>query len=188
MADRRPLVIAAGQMKEMPSGDKVPISAIATGTPDGTKFVRDDGTLAAISGSGAPVGTIIAFSGSSAPTGYLACPTVATNISRTTYAALFAAIGTLWGAGDGSTTFGMPYFAANHTLLQGGTVGSMYAGQIPAHTHYLYTDPGFGGLGAGSTLAQSTYAGVGYPRNTSSTGSGTDNLAAGRRVLFCVKY
>ena len=46
MADRRPLVNVAGDLKEMPSGDKVPIAALATGTPDGTKFVRDDGTLA----------------------------------------------------------------------------------------------------------------------------------------------
>lgn len=47
MADRRPLVNVGGDLKEMPSGDKVPIAAIATGTPDGTKFVRDDGTLVA---------------------------------------------------------------------------------------------------------------------------------------------
>lgn len=46
MADRRPLVNVAGQLQEMPSGDKVPIAALATGTPDGTKFVRDDGSLA----------------------------------------------------------------------------------------------------------------------------------------------
>lgn len=46
MADRRPLVNVAGQLQEMPSGDKVPVAAIATGTPDGTKFVRDDGALA----------------------------------------------------------------------------------------------------------------------------------------------
>jgi hypothetical protein len=35
----------------MPSGDKIPVAALATGTPDGTKFLRDDGTLAVPAGS-----------------------------------------------------------------------------------------------------------------------------------------
>jgi len=51
MADRRPLVVVAGQTQEMPSGDKIPVAALATGTPDGTKFLRDDGTLAVPAGS-----------------------------------------------------------------------------------------------------------------------------------------
>jgi microcystin-dependent protein len=53
-----------------------------------------------------PAGTIILFAGSSPPAGYLACDGSA--VSRTTYANLFAAIGTAWGAGDGSTTFNVP--------------------------------------------------------------------------------
>ena len=40
------------------------------------------------------------------PAGWLLCD--GTAVSRTTYAALFAAIGTLWGAGDGVTTFNLP--------------------------------------------------------------------------------
>lgn len=44
--------------------------------------------------------------GSNAPTGWLLCYGQA--ISRTTYSALFAKIGTTWGAGDGSTTFNVP--------------------------------------------------------------------------------
>jgi phage-related tail fiber protein len=53
-----------------------------------------------------PVGAIIYFANSTIPTGYLKAN--GANVSRTTYAALFAAIGTLWGAGDGSTTFTLP--------------------------------------------------------------------------------
>lgn len=51
-------------------------------------------------------GEIIHFAGSTPPTGYL----VANGqlVSRTTYAALFAAIGSTYGAGDGSTTFAVP--------------------------------------------------------------------------------
>lgn len=53
-----------------------------------------------------PTGTILDFGGTSAPTGFLLCDGSAVN--RTTYAALFAAISTTWGVGDGSTTFNLP--------------------------------------------------------------------------------
>lgn len=53
-----------------------------------------------------PAGMMTPFAGSVAPTGWLFCDGSA--VSRTTYAALFSAIGTLWGAGDGSTTFNLP--------------------------------------------------------------------------------
>jgi microcystin-dependent protein len=51
-------------------------------------------------------GTVINFAGSTAPTGYLTCDGSA--ISRSTYASLFAAIGTTWGAGNSTTTFNIP--------------------------------------------------------------------------------
>ena len=53
-----------------------------------------------------PLGAIIDFAGPNAPAGWLVCD--GRLVSRTTYAALFAVIGTYWGAGDGSTTFGLP--------------------------------------------------------------------------------
>ena len=53
-----------------------------------------------------PAGTIIMTGASSAPTGYLLCD--GTAISRSTYASLFAAIGTAYGTGDGSSTFDLP--------------------------------------------------------------------------------
>lgn len=53
-----------------------------------------------------PAGTMVLFGGTSAPSGWLLCDGSA--YSRTTYAALFAAIGTTWGVGDGGTTFNVP--------------------------------------------------------------------------------
>ena len=53
-----------------------------------------------------PAGTMVLFGGTSAPSGWLLCDGAA--YSRTTYAALFAAINTRWGVGDGSTTFNIP--------------------------------------------------------------------------------
>lgn len=58
-------------------------------------------------GGGLPSGIIVQFAGASAPSGWLICD--ASAISRTgTNAALFAAIGTTYGVGDGSTTFNVP--------------------------------------------------------------------------------
>jgi microcystin-dependent protein len=53
-----------------------------------------------------PPGSITLFAWSSAPSGWLLCQGQA--VSRTTYAALFAVIGTTYGAGNGSTTFTVP--------------------------------------------------------------------------------
>ena len=52
------------------------------------------------------VGQVCFFGMITAPTGFLACD--GSLVSRTTYASLFAAIGTIYGVGDGSTTFKMP--------------------------------------------------------------------------------
>jgi microcystin-dependent protein len=56
----------------------------------------------------APAGTVNPFAGASAPSGWLLCDGRSTGISRTTYAGLFAVIGTTYGSGDGSTTFNLP--------------------------------------------------------------------------------
>ena len=53
-----------------------------------------------------PAGLVLPFAGATAPDGFLLCYGQA--VSRSTYADLFAAIGTTYGAGDGSTTFNLP--------------------------------------------------------------------------------
>lgn len=55
-----------------------------------------------------PAGSMVDFAGTSAPGGWLMCDGSA--ISRTVYASLFAAVGTTYGTGDGSTTFNLPDF------------------------------------------------------------------------------
>lgn len=132
-----------------------------------------------------PAGTIIDFSGTTAPAGYLVCPTSMTNVSRTVYAALFAAIGTTWGAGDGATTFGIPFFPADYAAVQANSnVGTSTAGQLLAHTH---------GVTQYGQLAQVTSGGTGNiwdgtGSGATSSAGGAANLAAGKRVLKCVKF
>lgn len=60
---------------------------------------------------GAPIATLQLFAGSTYPTGYLRAD--GTAISRTSYADLFAVIGTTYGVGDGSTTFNLPNLASS---------------------------------------------------------------------------
>ena len=62
--------------------------------------------FSSISGNFIPAGVVIPFAGASAPSGWLLCNGSA--VSRTTYAALFAAIASAWGYGDNSTTFNLP--------------------------------------------------------------------------------
>lgn len=61
-------------------------------------------------GPGVPVGSVFWLAAQTAPEGYLICNGSA--VSRTEYADLFAAIGTIFGTGDGSTTFALPNLQA----------------------------------------------------------------------------
>jgi len=59
-------------------------------------------------------GTIMSFSNSTIPSGFLDCDGSA--VSRTTYADLFAVVGTTYGSGDGSSTFNLPDLQDNHPV------------------------------------------------------------------------
>lgn len=75
-----------------------------------------------------PAGSVIAFAANAAPDGYLLCN--GATVSRTTYARLFAAIGTTYGAGDGSTTFKLPNLTDK--FIQGsGTAGTTKSAGLP---------------------------------------------------------
>ncbi len=79
---------------------------VTTGATNGY-FLQGDATGNATWQPGNnPVGIISPYGGASAPAGWLLCDGSAVN--RTTYAALFAVLGTTYGAGDGSTTFNLP--------------------------------------------------------------------------------
>ena len=134
-----------------------------------------------------PVGTIIDFAGITAPTGFLACPLVATNISRVTYANLFAAIGVTWGAGDGSTTFGMPWFPADYAGVQANAnVGTTTVGAVISHSHVLANGQNPATIVGGGFAYSSLGSQDGATNPIAPTG-GAANLAAGNRILKCVK-
>lgn len=88
-----------------------------------------------------PTGIIIAYSASAVPDGYLLAN--GADVSRTTYADLFAVIGTTYGEGDGSTTFTLPNLTDR--FIQGSsTAGTTKEAGLPNITGTLTTSDGFG--------------------------------------------
>lgn len=91
-------------------------------------------------GGDMPTGSIIAFGGASAPTGWRLCD--GTAVSRTTFAALFALVGTTYGVGNGTTTFNLPDLRQRFPLGKAASgTGSTLGGTGGAidHTHGLNT-------------------------------------------------
>ena len=95
-----------------------------------------------------PAGMIVMYGGSTAPSGWLICDGRA--VSRTTYSRLFSAIGTTYGAGDGSSTFNLPNFKGrvpvgldtsqtefNSLNKRGGEkTHTLTINETPNHSHY----------------------------------------------------
>lgn len=138
--------------------DKLSVDSSGNTTAAGDLAVTGDLT---VTGTGLmPSGSVTQWAGSgSAPTGWLMCD--GTAVSRTTYSALFTAISTTYGVGDGSSTFNLPDMQgrvaigagtgrnnADDGSLTARTIGT-YEGEethtlteaeLPAHTH-TYTKP-----------------------------------------------
>jgi microcystin-dependent protein len=110
--------------------------ATSSGTADVAIKANQDRNGAVIDETYSPilVGELKWYAGRTVPNGYLLCDGRA--VSRTTYSRLFQAIGTIYGSGDGSTTFNLPN--GNGRTLQGGAasqVGSYLSAGLPGITH-----------------------------------------------------
>lgn len=164
---------------------------------------EDDNEIQITSGGvliAAPAGQVAAFAMETAPTGWLECDGSAVN--RTTYALLFAAIGEVYGVGDGSTTFNLPDFrgqflrgwdhgagidpdAATRTDAGDGSttgdhVGTEQDSQNKAHTH---------------TVQNQTGAAYGQPTGQINDGAAQSGSSGGDEarpvninVMYCIRY
>ena len=100
-------------------------------------------TTAFVTQNAVLTGSLLMWPTTSAPTGYLNCDGSA--VSRTTYASLFAVVGTTFGSGDGSTTFNTPNYTGR--MPYGATIGSTGGSAdsiVVSHTHTAtstVTDP-----------------------------------------------
>ena len=149
-----------------------------------------------------PTGSYIQFAGSQAPAGFLVCN--GGEISRTTYSALFAVIGTTYGSGDGSTTFNLPNLTDR--FLQGsstsGTVKNAGLPNITGYTGYIPYVNASVAAGSLTYIESSTAANIagnppGTPlryldfnasRSSSIYGSSTTVQPPALTCLICIKY
>jgi len=163
---------------------------------EATRYDFDGANLTGI--EGIPTATIVPWSSASVPSGFLECNGAA--VSRSTYSALFAIVGTTYGAGDGASTFNVPDLQDNvavgksgtknlgstggaNTVAASGTVGGSTANatlstaQLASHSHTSGGGMGgFMGVQPSGGFTQGSNSG-----NTGSTGSGTGhdhNLSA----------
>lgn len=161
------------------------------------KFAKPDSAAKTL-----PAGSSISGYWSSAPSGYLLEDGSA--VSRTTYAALFAAIGTTYGAGNGSTTFNLPDSRGRAGVnisasdsefdVMGEKPGSkreqLTIAQIPSHTHTqnshnhnggyanpYVSDSSLGGIGVSSQSGGSFgfYLRAGQPATATNQNTGGDD-------------
>jgi microcystin-dependent protein len=152
-----------------------------------------------------PTGSVLPYAGSSAPTGYFLCDGSAK--SRTTESALFAIIGTTYGAGDGSTTFSLPDLrgrviagqddmggtSANRLTNQTGGLNGDNLGatggaethtlsilEMPAHTH---TTPRGGATTARGDSSLEASSGLSSATTSSTGGDGGHNNVQPTMIL-----
>lgn len=143
-----------------PDGSTEPVSILDDAIRQIVAYLKDPiagpkGLIDSLGTSLMPTGTILTSAVNAVPSGWLSCDGSA--VSRTTYAALFAAIGVTYGAGDSVTTFNVPDLrgrvpvgigtgdAVDATAWSlGGKLGAetcqLTAAQNGAHSHSVFAD------------------------------------------------
>ena len=140
-----------------------------------------------------PTGSIIMYGAATAPTGWLLCDGSA--VSRTTYADLFAIIGTTFGVGNGSTTFNLPDLRDRFVVGAGTSYNNNDTGgeathvltieEMPAHSHGIYIGPESQGTQRGTYSTDTSNQQI----NTTSVGGnkGHNNLPPYIGLTFIIK-
>ena len=134
---------------------------------EATKYDFDGANLTGI--EGIPTATIVPWSSASVPTGFLECNGAA--VSRSTYAALFAIVGTTYGAGDGASTFNLPDLQDNVAMGKSGTKALASTGG--ANT--VQSTGNVGGSTANATLSTAQLASHSHPGGVSNAGATSPN-------------
>lgn len=136
-----------------------------------------------------PAGAVMSYAGSTAPAGWLKANGAL--VSRTTYATLFAAIGTTFGVGDGSTTFAVPDLRGEFLRgLDDGrgvdtsrALGSAQADALKSHTHNWNYDIVTAGASGGAVNVV-----VGGATAVISSTGGAETRPRNIALLACIKY
>lgn len=132
-----------------------------------------------------PIGSILPLAYETTPAAYLVCNGAA--ISRTVYSDLFSAIGTTWGAGDGSTTFALPDLRG--LFLRGlddgrgydtsRSLGTYQDQDVAAHIHTGLVE---------SRISSSSNAGRMYPNGPTGSNSGVETRPKNYPVVYIIRF
>lgn len=204
------VTVGALAASDMPSG--IDATKIGGGAVSNTEFGYLDGVTSALQtqinalSAQVPIGTVVPFAGSSTPSGWLLC--YGQNVSRSTYSALFTALSTTYGSGDGSTTFGLPDLrgrvsvgkdnmggsSANRfvNIVSGGTLGAsggtdrhqLQTSEIPNHTHSISL---YATGGPNTPVIQGGWSN-GYWNATSSQGAGGGGYHSNTQPSLVLNY
>ena len=121
-----------------------------------------------------PSGSILPFGGAAAPNAaWLLCD--GSDVNRTTYARLFAVIGTAYGAGNGSSTFGLPDLR-DRVPLGKGSNNSTLGAETGSAAASSVIQTGSANTGTGTTGTDNTGTGT---TGTGTTGTGTSGTKTG---------
>lgn len=153
-------------------------------------------------------GTVAWFAAGTAPTGWIKANGAA--VSRSTYAALFAAIGTTHGSGDGAATFNVPDLRGEFVrslddgrgVDSGRGIGTAQTDAMQGHRHTRRTDgsaersyqrpsSGWGDTGGGALSALSDQTDTGNPVADGTNGAprtGSETRPRNVALLACIKY
>lgn len=196
----------------IPSGNTA--SRPATPLTGNTRFNTDVGAIEVYSGSSwssqFPVGSVMLFANNSAPSGWAKCNGTAVSRTSGTYSALFAVIGTTYGAGDGVTTFNLPDLRGEFVrgwddgrgVDTGRAIGSTQQQQLEKHKHISSNNDctsysTINGVGTGTYNAFCDTNGSVTDSNASLTGDGshteqtaklgTETRPRNVAMLYCIK-
>ena len=135
---------------------------------EATRYDFDGANLTGI--EGIPTATIVPWSSASVPSGFLECNGAA--VSRSTYSALFAIVGTTYGAGDGATTFLVPDLQDNVAIGKSGTKALASTGGANTVT----STGNIGGSTANATLSTAQLASHSHSGGSGNKPSGGANI------------
>ena len=198
------VVVDDGEITNAKLASGIDAAKITTGTLPIARIA--DGAVSAAklsSGVGTPAGAVMAFAMNSAPSGWLAAD--GSNVNRTTYSALFSAIGTTYGAGDGSTTFALPdlrgiFVRGVGAQTLGGvsyssnTFGVATQDAVQGHWHTTQHalnasgSSGSGALSVGSGWGTTTVRGLITDGVNGTPRAAYETRPANIAMLYCIKF